>query len=133
MNLWDMLSHCKYSQEFDVYVGNAYNQYIPIGEGDADSLRSEGDEFFYHLMDEVEHFDAYPDGAVVVIVKDRNYNRPAEELYRESYTKRWDRFDPKTRPWRDLHEIMVKHKKASGTTSMAREGIMYAGTKKPLR
>ena len=110
MNLWDMLSHCEYSQNFDVYVGNAYDQNIPIGEGDADALRSEGDGLFYHLMDEVEQFSVHPDGVVVVIVRDHNYDITAEKQYGERYSKRWDRFNPKTRPWRHSTEIDDKHR-----------------------
>lgn len=110
MNLWDMLSHCQHSQKFDVYVGNAYDQNIPIGEGDADSLRHNGDEFFYHLMDEVDRYSVHPDGVLVVIVKDQDYGNTAEQQYGERTAKRWDKFDPQTRPWRHSTEIDDKHR-----------------------
>ena len=109
MKLWDMLSACKYWQEFDIYVGNDYLQNISVAAGEADDLRRD-EEVFDHLMDDVDRYSIEPDGTVVVILKNEMYETRAEEQYSKDYVKRWDRHDPTTRPWLNPLEIKFKHR-----------------------
>ncbi len=109
MTLWDMLSVCQYTQQFDVYEGNAYDQNIIVASGSAEKLRTNSD-VFYHLMDEVDVYSVEPDSVIVIILKNANYQKKAEEQYSEDYVKRWDRYKPESRPWRWSIEIGNKHK-----------------------
>lgn len=109
MTLWDMLNVCQCYQEFDVYEGNDYDQNIIVASGTADELRTEI-EIFDHLMDEVVSYSVEPDGVIVILLRNENYEKRAEEQYFESYVKKWDRFNPETRPWRHSIEIDSKHK-----------------------
>lgn len=109
MTLWDMLSACQYTQQFDVYEGNDYDQNIIVASGSADKLRKNA-EVFDHLMDEVDVYIVEPDGVVVIILKNGNFDKRAEEQYSKDYVKQWDRYKPKSRPWRFSIEIDNKHK-----------------------
>lgn len=78
MKLWDMLNVCKYWQEFDVYVGNCYDQNIRVASGEATDLRADEDNVFEHLMDEVTGYEVKPDGVIVVILKNDMYETRAD-------------------------------------------------------
>lgn len=108
MTLWDMLNVCQYNQEFDIYVNNIYDQNIPVESGTAEDLRG-STEAFDHLMDKIEHYEVAPDGVIVILTKNSDFERRAEELYSEDYVEKWDRFKPDTRPWRFSIEIDNKH------------------------
>lgn len=108
MTLWDMLNVCPCYQQFDVYEGNAYDQNIAVASGTADELRT-NIEIFDHLMDKIEHYEVAPDGVIVILTKNSDFEKRAEELYSEDYVEKWDRFKPDTRPWRFSIEIDNKH------------------------
>lgn len=103
MTLYEIVSKAQYMQVFSIYLTNVYNQNIPISRGTRSEM-IENDEdneenFFNHLMCEVEYYHITKDGVMVVFIKDENYERDASFNYSEDYVKRWDRSDPKTRPW----------------------------------
>ena len=108
MTLWNMLNVCPCNQEFDIYVNNAYDQNIIVASGSADDLRTNL-EVFDHLMEEVEHYEVEPDGVIVILTKNSDFEKRAEELYSGDYVERWDRFNPNSRPWRFSIEIDRKH------------------------
>ena len=65
----------------------------------------EEDDFFSHLMDEIEYFVVLDDKSILVYIRNENYEKRCEELYPEEYVKKWDRLKPETRPWRFSIEI----------------------------
>lgn len=107
MTLWDILSVTTYYQKFLVYVTNNYDQNIPVGKGDRSELLDEdkNEELFWHLQDEIDHISLTSKGEIVVRVRDKNYLKRAEELYSESYVKRWDNLKLETRPWLHSAEL----------------------------
>lgn len=103
MTLYDIVSRAQYMQVFSIYLTNAYDQNIPISRGTRSEM-IENDEdneenFFNHLMCEVEYYHITKNGVMVVFIKDENYERNASFNYSKDYVKRWDMSDPKTRPW----------------------------------
>ena len=106
MKLWDILEASQYMQIFSIYMTNVYDQNIPIARGTlADMQRYDLDEggFFCHLMDDVEYFHITKKGVMVLFLRDEHYEEKAEEQYSQDYVMRWNRRDPRTRPY--LHAI----------------------------
>ena len=111
MKLWDILNSAQYTQKFRIFVTNIYDQNLPRGHGTLYELHEniqsgdEEDDFFSHLMDEVEYFVVLKDKSILIYLRNENYEKRCEELYPEEYVKRWDRLKPETRPWRFSIEI----------------------------
>lgn len=107
MTLCELLQTTKYTQEFHIYVTNDYDQNEPIGHGRRAHLLNadECGELFPHLLDKVDLISVAKNGALVVRVIDENYNEPLENQYGEDYVKRWDRYDPTTRPYKFSCEL----------------------------
>ena len=103
MTLHDIVSKAQYTQVFSIYLTNVYDQNIPIARGTrADMIENDEDneeDFFNHLMCEVEYYHITKDGVMVVFIEDENYERNASFNYSEDYVKRWNYSDPNTRPW----------------------------------
>lgn len=94
MTLYDIVSKAQYLVKFSIYLTNIYDQNIPIARGTRSEIIEndvDNDEnFFQCLMYQVEHFNITKDGVMVVYIRDENY---------EKDVGKWDRFNPKTRPW----------------------------------
>ena len=103
MKLYDIVAAAQYAQLFSIYLTNDYDQNIPIARGTrSDMIENDEDneeDFFNHLMCEVEYYHITKDGVMVVFIKDENYERNASFNYSEDYVKRWNYSDPNTRPW----------------------------------
>ena len=106
MKLWDILEASQYNQIFSIYVTNVYGQNIPVARGTRSEMQEydlDDGDLFYHLMDDVEYFHITEKGIMVLFLRDNHYEEKAEQQYSEDYVKKWDRRDPKTRPY--LHSI----------------------------
>lgn len=103
MTLYDIVVTAQYMQVFSIYLNNDYNQNIPIARGTrSEMIKNDEDneeDFFNHLMCEVDYYHITEDGVMVVFIKDENYERNASYNYSEDYVKRWNNRDPNTRPW----------------------------------
>lgn len=112
MTLYDVLAKTKYYQKLYIYVTNAYDQNIPIYAGErSDALIDDEDKVFWHLMDEVTFLSVSKDYGIVIRLKNENYNKRAEELYHESYVKKWSRNDISSRPYKfsaELEDFMIR-------------------------
>ena len=108
MTLYDIVSKAQYMQVFSIYLTNAYDQNIPIARGTRNEMigldAEENDEnFFNHLMCQVEYYHITENGVMVIFIRDEHFEEQASYNYSDEYVKRWDKFNPKTRPW--LHGI----------------------------
>jgi hypothetical protein len=63
----------------------------------------DADNFFDHLMCDVEYFNVTNKGVMVVFIQDEHFEEQASNRYSDEYVKKWDNLNPKTRPW--LHAI----------------------------
>ena len=75
MTLYDIVSKAQYMQVFSIYLTNAYDQNIPIARGTRrEMLRLDVEEneedFFNHLMCQVEYFHITEKGVMVVFIRD---------------------------------------------------------------
>jgi hypothetical protein len=91
-------------QVFSIYLTNIYDQNIPIARGTRSKMISmDADEneenFFDHLMCDVEYFSVTNKGVIVVYIRDEHFEEQASNRYFDEYVKRWDNLNPKTRPW----------------------------------
>lgn len=107
MTLYDILHASQYDQVFSIYVTNVYGQNIPIARGTrpdmiSSDVEDNDEDLFEHLMNEVSYF-SIKHGIMIIFLKDENYERRVEDQYSAEAVKRWDRRDPKSRPW--LHDI----------------------------
>jgi hypothetical protein len=107
MTLYDFMGSAYATQFFHVYVGNAYGQNLEIGHGTRRDIADEylTEEGYYHLADQVERWYVCDYSNVVVVTRDKNFNVRCEELFDEEYVKKWDRWDPETRPWKHDAEL----------------------------
>lgn len=109
MKLYDLMSKALYIQVFHIYVRNARGQNLKIGSGTKQDFMEDEDvseEFFNHLLDEIEVFEIVDDGSILVKLNDKYYETPIEELFFEKkYVQKWDNHNPETRPWRWDTEI----------------------------
>lgn len=103
MTLWDMLSCTVYYQHVRIFIANAYGNNIRVFRGTVEEARADEDTFNC-LPNKVEHYE-YIGGELVIMVRDENYEKKVEELYSKEAVSRWDRRDPKTRPWLYDYEI----------------------------
>lgn len=104
MTLYDIVSKAQYMQVFSIYLTNIYDQNIPIARGTRSEMISmDADEneenFFDHLMCDVEYFSVTNKGVIVVYIRDEHFEEQASNRYSDEYVKRWDNLNPKTRPW----------------------------------
>lgn len=105
MTFWDILDCAQYYQQFEVYVTNAYDQNLLIGNGDREDMLS-NDTIFHHLMDKVEYFTVRGyDSTIVLFIRDKHFEELLQKQYDESYTKTWRAHDPKSRPFKYSSEI----------------------------
>lgn len=104
MTLYDIVSKAQYMQVFSIYLTNAYDQNIPIARGtrnemfELDAEENEG-EFFNHLMCQVDYYHITENEVMVIFIRDEHFEKQASYNYSDEYVKRWDKFNPKTRPW----------------------------------
>jgi hypothetical protein len=108
VTLYDLVSKAQYMQVFSIYLTNAYDQNIPIARGTRTEMiamdaEENEEDFFRHLMCEVEYFHITDKRIMVVFIRDEHFEDRASYNYSDEYVKRWDNFNPKTRPW--LHGI----------------------------
>ena len=108
MTLYDIVSKAQYMQVFSIYLTNAYDQNIPIARGTRREMvwldeKENEEDFFNHLMCQVEYFHITEKRVMVVFIRDEHFEEQASYNYSDEYVKRWDKFNPKTRPW--LHGI----------------------------
>jgi hypothetical protein len=100
MTLYDIVSKAQYVQVFSIYLTNIYDQNIPIVRGTKSEMISmDADNFFNHLMCDVEYFNVTNKGVMVVFIRDEHFEERASNRYSDEYVKRWDNLNPKTRPW----------------------------------
>ena len=100
MTLYDIVSKAQYVQVFSIYLTNIYDQNIPIVRGTKSEMISmDADNFFDHLMCDVEYFNVTNKGVIVVFIRDEHFEERASIRYSDEYVKRWDNLNPKTRPW----------------------------------
>lgn len=104
MTLYDIVSKAQYMQVFSIYLTNVYDQNIPIARGTRNEMigldAEENDEdFFNHLICQVEYYHITENGVMVIFIRDEHFEEQASYNYSDEYVKRWDRFNPKTRPW----------------------------------
>ena len=104
MTLYDLVNAGQYMQIYSVYITNAYDQNIPVSRGTlSEMLGYDVDEndyrFFEHLMDKVEYYHITEKGIMVVFLRDEHFEDSADYNYSEDYVKKWDRRNPKTRPY----------------------------------
>lgn len=102
MTLWDILESCQYMQVFSIYSTNIYGQNIPVARGTLSEMQEydiEEGELFSRLMDKVDYFHITKNGVMVVFLQGEHYEERVETLYSQEYVERWERYDPKTRPW----------------------------------
>lgn len=108
MTLYDIVSKAQYMQVFSIYLTNAYDQNIPIARGTRNEMleldaEENEEDFFKHLMCQVEYYHITENGVMVIFIRDEHFEEQASYNYSDEYVKRWDKFNPKTRPW--LHGI----------------------------
>ena len=108
MTLYDIVSKAQYMQVFSIYLTNAYDQNIPIARGTRSKMlwldtEENEEDFFNHLMCQVEYFHITEKRVMVVFIRDEHFEEQASYNYSDEYVKRWDESNPKTRPW--LHGI----------------------------
>lgn len=97
--LMDFLSTCRYDQHFFIYETNDYDQNVLLGKGTLEELR-ENDEFdLEYLTSEIEIWQIRDDGTMFIQVEGNTPSRMRQEGYPKEYVKRWDNYDPNTRPW----------------------------------
>jgi len=114
MTLCDILNTAQYFQKFEVYVTNAYDQNVLIGNGERQEMLDNWEEVFDHLMDTVEYFstEKFSDnGAIVIMLRDKHYEERLETQFSDKdYTSKWSPSDPKSRPFKYAVEIFNKHR-----------------------
>lgn len=104
MNLWSMLNYTLNYQPVRIFVTNDYDENIIVYYGTVGEARVNG-KVFNHLMENIEHYE-YCHGVLVLMTRDKHYNKHASVKYLEAYVKKWDSRKPETRPWR--HSIEIK-------------------------
>lgn len=110
MTLYDLLRVTACYQKFYVFVINAYDQNIPVGSGIRQELLDEyeNEKLFNHLMDKVDMLRiSKNENALVVFIRDENFEKRVENLYPEEYTKTWNYREAKTRPFLYFSEIEI--------------------------
>ena len=113
MNLWELLEVSQYTQIFEVYVTNMYDQNVLLGKGTRAELMAQeheqtygNDEFlvFDHLQDAIDGY-VIKGTTLVIYVRDMHYEEYLEWQYDDSYAKTWDRRDKTTRPYLTRWEV----------------------------
>lgn len=107
MTLYELLKATQYEQKFLVFVTNIYDQNLFIGQGTRAELLDEAqnEETFDHLMDEIEIMEIMKDGkTLLVFLRDKNYERKAEELFNEDCARKWKAGN--TKPWKCYFDII---------------------------
>lgn len=108
MKLWDVLSAGAYDQLVDIFVSNAYDENVRIGQGSFEEMRMDED-VFDNLMLEVQMIYIMNDKVLVIICKSEKYDTPLKELYNAKYAANWKRDDPSSRPYLMLCELEQMH------------------------
>ena len=113
MNLWDLLAVSQYTQVFEVYVTNIYDQNLFLGRGTRAELMAQEHEQTYgkdellvfdHLQDDVDGY-TLKGSSIVIYVRDKHYEEYLEWQYDDRYVKTWDRRDRTTRPYLTRYEV----------------------------
>ena len=97
--LHNLLTTCQYQQVFWIYRTNDYDQNILLTKGTKQEMLADDEsnfELIDHINDVVDYWDIREDGAVFVRLQ---MEEKAEDLYMDDYVKKWDRSNPKSRPW----------------------------------
>lgn len=107
MTLYDIFMRTGYYQDFHVYDENKWGQHVHRGSGTRKEIVDEDicPTGIDVLCNEVLHIMTCKDGSLLIVVKATDYKKRTEKLYSKDYVARWDRLDPKTRPWRTMLEI----------------------------
>ena len=97
--LHNLLTSCQHCQVFWIYRMNDWDQNILLAKGTKAKMFSDEQmrpELIDHINDTVEYWTIREDGAMFVrlIMEDR-----AEDQYQDIYVKRWDRWNPASRPY----------------------------------
>ena len=105
MTLYEFWNKTVYHQDVWIYLTNAYGQNMPLYSGSREEWRSgedDDDKLYWHLMDEIDHWEITDNGDVLVLLKDDTYEKRMEDEY--FYSDRWG---PKKeeRPWRHFAEL----------------------------
>lgn len=97
--LYNLLTTCQYDQAFWIYRQNDYDQNILLAKGTKKEILGDENVNFdvlEHINDAVEYWAIRKDGAVFVRLR---MDEKAEDLWLEDYVAKWDRYNPRKRPW----------------------------------
>lgn len=97
--LHNLLTSCQYPQVFFIYRTNDYDQNILLAYGTKQEMLEDDETSFdllNHINDIVDYWTIREDGAMFVRLR---MDEKAEDQWQEVYVKKWDRFNPKTRPY----------------------------------
>lgn len=90
MTLYDMLSKAMYDQKVWIFDTNAYAQHVEIYKGDVEGAKTDTDEVWSSLMQNVELF-YISSGILVIFVESEEYDVRLDG-WREDRSKRFWRF-----------------------------------------
>ena len=99
MTLYDLLNSAVYTQQFSVYLTNAYDQNLLIGRGTRAEMLDEdetGGGIFSNLMSKVDRWEIRKE-RMIVFIADENYDERVEKQF--SNSDKWGK-EPENRPWR---------------------------------
>ena len=105
MTLYEFWNKTFYHQKMWIYLTNAYGQNMPMYSGSREEWSEEmdgDDRLYWHLMDEIDHWEITDRKEVIVLIKDDEYEKRMEERYLSS-----DRWGTKKeeRPWQHMIEL----------------------------
>ena len=97
--LHNLLVSCQYPQVFWIYLSNNYDENILLAKGTKREMFGDADimyDLIEHINDPVSYWSIREDGAMFVRLC---MDEKAEKQFSDDYVQRWDRFNPKTRPY----------------------------------
>lgn len=97
--LHNLLTSCQYAQVFWIYRTNDYDENILLAKGTKQEMLEDEEQNFdllRHINDLVEYWTIREDGAMFVRLR---MGEEAEEQYSDDYVERWDRLNPRSRPY----------------------------------
>lgn len=105
MTLYEFWNSTLYYQKMFIYETNAYDQNMPLWKGSRQEWYEDiqnDDNLYWHLMDEVDHWEVTPKGNVLVKIKNDTYEQRMEEHY--LFSDKWGK-EKEKRPWRHSIEL----------------------------